>query len=763
MMCLVLSFGVSSLALSASDTVTKIKITNTRKIESDAVRAKLKTKVGESYTAQGLRDDVQSVFDMGYFYNVEVIKEQSPQGVELTYKVTEKPSIVEVVYDGYDRVEKDDLTDASGIKPYTILDHTKLRDAVEKMSKFYEEKGFFLARISYEIIDVKKDEEVKVIFKIKENDKVKVKKITILGNRALTDTQLKSTMQTKEGGFFSWMSGSGSYKQDIFDRDVSVLNYMYFNEGYIQVKIDRPQVYVTPDKKSIFITIRIEEGEQYSVGTVDFAGDLLFGKDELFQSTEIQKSGIFVFETLQKDLSNLQFKYGDLGYAFANIIPKTNTREKERLVDITFEIEKGQKVYFGDIKVTGNTKTRDKVVRRELKIKEGELYNETRKRRSEENVKRLGYFSDVIFNTSTPPDQPNILNIDIQVKERSTGTIQVGAGYSTAAGFLFNGQISQTNLFGRGQTLAFSINISDRTQTYNLGFTEPYFNDTLWRLGFDLYKGESRRYFYNEIKRGGDVRVGYPLGDYLDGYITYKLDETEIIRDPYADPNLFDPKVPSGFTSSVAGSMVYDRRNDRFAPTNGYFGTASLEQAGLGGDLIYTKGLLNARYYKELFWKLVLRNNLNYGFITTPSFKRTPYNELFLLGGANSLRGFNWFSVGKRAQRTCCMPVSAADPTPVQLSKFEYIPYGGTQQLFYQAELEFPLISEAQIKGVFFYDTGMAEDTIDLGALRQDAGFGFRWFSPIGPLRFEWGFPLDRRADQGEAFSNFEFSIGSPF
>jgi len=735
-------------------TIAKIEISGLKKIESDAVRAKLKTKPGDPYSSEAVRADVQSIFDMGYFYNVEVDRTVGPQGINLNYILTEKPSIVEIVYRGNEKIEKDDLVEAAGIKAYTILDLNKVREAVDKMNKLYEDKGFFLARIQSRIEEVKKGEEVRLIFDVKENDKVKVKKITFLGNHALTDTRLKSVMQTQEGGFFSWLSGSGAYKQEAFDRDVSVLNYLYFNEGYIQVKIDRPQVYVTPDKKSVYITFHVDEGEQFSVGKVDYSGDLLFSKEELAEATEIQKANIFVYETLQKDLKTLQYKYGDLGYAFVNVIPRTTVREKERLVDINFEIEKGQKVYFGDIIVTGNTKTRDKVVRRELRVREGELYNETRKQKSIENVKRLGYFSDVVFNTSTDPDQPTVLNVDIQVKERSTGTIQVGAGYSTVGGFLFQGQVTQTNLFGRGQTIGISVEINQVASTYNLGFTEPYFFDTEWSVGFDAYKTRRQLSAYEENKVGGDVRLGHPLGlEYLMGYLTYKLENTNINLARPEDEVIYPTATANGVTSSVTGSLVYDRRNDRWIPTNGYYGSISLEQAGVGGDKVYTKGFSTGRFYKPVFWGLTWRNNLTYGFITAPQDRQPPFNELFLLGGPNSLRGFSWFTVGTRRLA----------PPPATGGPAVLVPYGGKQELFYQSEIEFPLISEAQIKGVLFYDIGNAEDVIVLKELRNDVGFGFRWFSPIGPLRFEWGFPLDRKAELGEQFSNFEFSIGSPF
>ncbi|MBK9293229.1 MAG: outer membrane protein assembly factor BamA [Oligoflexia bacterium] len=474
-----------------SGVVSQIDILGSKKIEAEAIRAKLKTKVGQSINTEKLREDVQNIFNMGYFYNIEIDKTSGPSGVVLTYKVTEKPTVIEIVFKGNDKIDKDDLSEAIGMRQFTILDHNKIREAVEKMQKLYEEKGFFLAKIQSKLEEVKNTSDVRVVFDIKENDKVKVKKITFLGNKNLPDSKLKAFLQTQEGGFFSWLTSSGGYKQDLFDRDVQVLNYIYFNEGYIQVKIDRPQVYVTPDKKSIFITIRIEEGDQFRVGKVDFGGDLLFTKDELFEATEIHKTEIFSSEVLKKDIQALQFKYGDLGYAYANPIPKTNIHEKEKVVDITFEIEKGQKVYFGEFTVVGNTKTRDKVVRRELKIKEGELYNETRRKKSEENVKRLGFFSDVVFNSSAPADDPNVMNIEIQVKERSTGTLQVGAGYSTVQQAIFNGNVSQTNLFGKGQDLRFNIQLSKDVLDTRFGFTEPYFNDTLWSTGVDLFYTKS--------------------------------------------------------------------------------------------------------------------------------------------------------------------------------------------------------------------------------------------------------------------------------
>ncbi len=770
-----------------------IQVKGNKKIENDAVLARLVSHVGDEYSADKIRKDVEALFKTGYFYDVQVDRSVAGDGkLNLVYNLIEKPSITEIVYRGNSEVESDDLKEATGIKTYEILNMSKIHDSQEKLQKLYEDKGFFLARVTPKVEVLKEGESVRLVFEISESDKVKVKRVTFLGNKNLSDGKLKAVMQTQEGGFFSFISDKGSYKQDAFDHDIQILNYLYFNEGYVDVKLDRPQVYVTPDRKSIYITIRVEEGERYKVGTVDFAGDLLFDRDELFTATKINGSGWYKHETLLADIRALQAKYGDLGYAYANIIPRTRKREKDREVDITFEIDKGDKVYFGKINVVGNTKTRDKVVRRELLIHEGELYNETRKRESLEGVKRLGFFDDVAFNPKTPTDNPDLMDLDISVKERNTGTIQLGAGYSTFSKFNLTGQINQTNLFGRGQKLGLSVDFSSLQSLFNVNFTEPYLYDTLWSAGVDGYRQQRlipNAYADNEV--GGAVRFGHPLAPFLTGFVRYKFDYTQIApvypdQDLYPVPTEANPNPqnnPNGYTSSVTFTLEYDKRDDRFAPSNGFYSTNSMEYAGVGGDKHYTKGYFSQRYYKKTIWDIIWRNNLTYGFIrSNQPGESPPYNQLYLLGGANTLRGYDWYSVGRRrfsaTRQTCLTHPAGTNATPqyagtcgalpdgVSAKDAESqakVPFGGQQELIYQTEFEFPLISEAGVKGVVFYDIGYADDIIELAGLRMDWGFGFRWFSPIGPLRFEWGFPIARRTDLGEAAVNFQFAIGSPF
>ncbi|KHD87824.1 MAG: hypothetical protein OM95_12515 [Bdellovibrio sp. ArHS] len=752
--------------------IKNIEVAGNRKIEKDAILTKITSKVGAEYSAQSIRDDVEALFKLGFFNDIEVSRQVTGKDVVLTYKVLEKPSIVEITYEGNSEVKSDDIADATGIKAYQLLNMAKVKEAVEKIQKLYEDKGYFLAKVDAEVQNINKDETVRLVFKVRENDKVKVKKITFLGNKNLGDGQLKSKMLTQEGGFFSGLSGSGQYKQEMFERDVQILRFLYWNQGYVQAKVDRPQVTVTPDKKNIYITIRIEEGEQYDVGEVDFAGDILFPKQELYEAIKIDDNGVFAYDVLQKDISELTAKYGDLGYAYANVIPRTAFNAKERKVNLIFEFDKGSKVYFGKINMIGNTKTRDKVIRRELKINEGELYNETRRRQSLENIQRLGYFEEVNFKTSIDPERTEVMNVDIAVKERNTGQIQLGAGYGTSQGFTLQGSINQANFLGKGQNLGASLNLSNTGSYYSLSFTEPYFNDTLWSVGGDLYQSaNSARADYDEKHTGGAIRFGHPLAEFTRGYLRYKYDDT-LLEEKFdseeqslTDRDLFPLETASGVTSSVTATIDYDTRNDRQMPTKGMYASASYEYAGLGGDLKFTRMNTNFRYYKNLFWDVVWRNNISYARIDSLEGQDVPFSELYLLGGPYSLRGYRSYRVGKMKLSNKIKAKIIADNPGIsdeEATKRAMRFYGGTQQAMYQTELQFPLVKEAGIMGAGFFDVGAADDLLSEDNFYADVGFGIRWYSPIGVLRFEWGFPLNRDPLYHDA-TVFEFSIGPSF
>jgi outer membrane protein insertion porin family len=753
--------------------VLNIEVIGQKKIEKEAIIARLKTKVGESYTPEKVADDIRALFKMGYFVQIEVSKDAQTNGVNLEYKVSEKPTVSEINFEGNEEIKTEELSEQIPVKQYEILSYDKVKEAVTKIEKMYEEKGYYLVKVEPNVSEVTSDDTVTVKFTITENDKVKVKKISFIGNEKLKDSYLKDQMFTQEAGFFSGMSSSGSYKQEAFERDLQILKLKYWNQGYLQVKIDRPVVTVTPDKKSIYITYYIQEGDQYSVGEIDFAGDLLFDKSELMSTVKIKDAKIFSVETMQKDILDLQAKYGDLGYAFANVIPRYGFDEKEKKVNLVFEFEKGNKVYFGPINVVNNTKTRDKVVRRELKIREGELYNETRKRQSQENVQRLGFFEEVNFKQIPSPEDPDLYKVDIVVKERNTGQLQLTAGYGNVQGLSLGGSIQQNNFRGLGETLGARIEATKNRQDYSLSLTEPYFYDTKWSAGFSLYYTENKeRINYDNRVTGVSFRFGHPVwGDDIRAYVRYSLDKSDLFENAYTDPLLFPLDTARGITSAVTGTLEYDTRNDRFNPSKGILADVSYEYAGVGGDLKYGLFTTQFRHYHNIFWDVVWRNNILFSDIESIDDQEIPFTKRFQLGGPYTVRGFGSSTVGRRIfSQYRYNQIVTNDGNPFYspgISEEERVRrsnliFGGSKELLFQSELQYPLIKEAGLNGVFFYDIGQAEDEIISSNFVSDFGLGFRWMSPLGLLRFEWGWPLTKDNVDRDAV-NFEFSIGPPF
>jgi outer membrane protein insertion porin family len=761
--------------------VDSILVTGNKKIEKDAITEKLIHKVGSQLSLADVKNEVQKLFSTGYFQDIEVDEAAGKNGgVQLTYKVVEKPSITSIEYNGNSEIDDDAVSELTKLKVFEIIDYAKITRGVADIQKAYEEKGYFLAKVSYK---VEKDgaDGVKVVFTVEENAQVLVKRVSFIGNTQVPSSDLKERMLTQEGGFFSGLSGSGTYKQDAFEQDIQLLSFLYFNKGYVQAKVSRPEVTVTPDKKGIYISIRVEEGMQFNTGEVSFSGDLLFPTEELNEVAKIDESEIFVYETVQSDIRDFTAKYGDLGYAYTNVIPRTFIREDERKVDIVYEFDKGKKVYFGTINVIGNSRTRDKVVRRELRIGEGELYNETRKRESLDNIRRLGFFEQVEFNQKTPPGRDDLMDIDITVKERNTGSFQLGAGYSSYSGVIFNAQLNQTNFLGKGQNVGLQIDYSRLQKRYRINFTEPYFLDTFWTVGFDIFRNDNNiPQLYRETVEGAALRVGHPIyGRYFYGFLRYKLDNTQLTMTPgqYAT-DVLKPEGATGISSSVTASVEYDKRNDRFAPSKGVHTSASYEVAGIWGDLQYSKADTFFRWYKTLFWSVVLRTNFEYGFVQTPSDREIPFTKRYRLGGPYNMRGFDFSHIGQRRFSSDRYNYLTCDPTTFpnnpanprncytdlnNARNVANVVLGGAQQALAMIEIVFPIVKEAQINGVLFYDVGAAEDKLSASAFREDIGFGVRWLSPIGPLRFEWGFPLDRKTELQEGSSKFQFAIGAPF
>jgi len=772
--------GVSLSAVAAAPAgngpvIQSVEVKGNRKIEVDAIRQKITAAPGSRLSSDIVRTDIQAIHSLGFFDQIEANEEEVSGGIKLIYNVREKPTIAKLLYEGLDALEENEAKDTVEVKEFEVLDIHKLNSAVQKLTAKYEEKGYYLADVRYDVAVDDARNEATVTFKIQENDKIQVKTINIVGNKVLTDEDLKAVMQTKEGGFFSWLTGSGSYREAVFERDVAAMGFYYGTLGYVRARFGKPEVTVSPDKKWVYITFSVEEGLQYNVGQIDFRGELLYNKTELLEDLALIQGEVFNAETLRRETLRYTEKYSDLGYAFANVVPQPTIHDDTRTVDITFEVEKGERVYLGRITVTGNTRTKDKVVRRELTIHEGELFNGTKKRQSRENVIRLGFFDSVEFHQSTNRNDASVVDIEIRVKERSTGQLVIGAGYASGSiGFTAHAQLSQNNFLGNGQVASLSAQVltGQKLYEFNLGFTEPYVGSSLWSLGGDIY--QLRRTVntlsvadtFVEMKTGFDIKLGHPITEATNLYLTYKAENSYVNPTTIIDTRIIPPSSVNGITSSLAASVVFDRRDDRFDPRSGWYWSLSSELAGLGGDRKYWRNRGEMKFFHPIVWDFIFRSQFKAGSISKTGSAEIPVNERFIQGGLFSLRGYKNLSLGPT------QPLSpAGSPYLSQQARDanlggNNIVIGGQYEVQTNLEIEFPLLKEARIRGVIFFDAGNAFDGNLFNqspVLFANFGWGFRWFTPIGPLRFEFGYPIVKKVGMDIGKPEFYFTIGPPF
>ncbi len=755
-------------AESASLTVDAVEVRGNRRSEVDAILQLVATKPGSALDRARLQADLRAIFQLGFYTDVQVDLSEVGGKQVLTFIVTEKPSIRTIKYEGNDELDEDDLKAVVDLKEFGILDLSKVTRNAEKLKDLYTEKGYFLAEVAYDVVTLP-DNEVDVVFKIIEKQEVKVARLTIVGNKALTDEEIKTNLETQEGGFLELLSSAGSFKAEAFERDTMRVNQFYLDKGYITARVGVPKIELSPDKREMYLTIPVEEGERYRTGEIDVTGDLrtddpataeLPTKEELLDLVRLEKGEWFSSSQLRDTINNVGELYKDKGYAYVNPTPNTNVDPDKKVVGLNLEIDKGKKVRFGRISVVGNSRTRDKVIRRELRIYEGEWYTSSGIKRSKQLIQRLGYFETVEINTNRGATD-DTMDVVVEVKEKPTGTFQVGAGFSSLESFIAQAQISQNNLFGRGQTLSLQATLSKLRTIANVQFADDYFLDTRVRFATDVYRIENNYEDFTRKSIGGDLTFGYPLTDDWSVAGTYTLEQVEVTRGGYGSrtvPTLAN-FYGNGVTSSVRGSLIYDTRNNRLFPTDGFYGLASVEEANeiFLSENQFTRYTARLRYYFDLSLDMVLKLNVEGGMVVSPERTGVPIYERYFVGGPLTVRGFRRLSLGPR--------ITVFDAQRPDSGTIDYN-VGGTQQLLMNAEFEFPIFQKVGIRGVVFTDGGNAFDREDplaakLDALRFSWGFGIRWFSPIGPLRFEWGFPFEPNSD--EESSVFEFSIGNFF
>ncbi len=751
----------STLAYAEGEKLAEIRIQGNRRIESAAILNVIKLHAGDTLYNDKTDADVRAIYKLGHFQDVQALKEDSDKGVVLVYSVQEKAIVREITFAGNKEITTDKLKEALEFRVNSVFSAKDLARSIAKIKKMYGDEGYYLAEIKTQTKQSSQSD-LTVTLTIVEGDKILIKEIRLDGNKAFSSSKLKGIMETKEKWFLSWLTGAGTYKEEVLKNDSLLISDYYLNNGYVNIKVGEPTVKLNESKTALEVYIGITEGEQYRIGAIGFKGELLDPAADLRKKLKSEPDEIFNRSILRTDIGTLTDLYGDKGYAFATINPQTRLDNDKKTVDMTFDIEKGELVSIERINITGNPKTRDKVIRREMRITESGLYSATGMKRSKQNLMNLGFFEEANIATAKG-SASNKLNVNVDVKEKPTGTFSIGGGYSSLDGFIGQGSVQQANFLGLGLKANLSASIGGKSKTYALGLTDPYFMDTKWTLGGDIYRSERVYTDYTRRLTGGDIKGGYPINDFLGTFMMYKYEIKDLFNPSSPYQTLHDAfgndTYPLGTTttSSIFGSITHNNTDYRLDPSTGMINSFSIEYAGLGGDNKYARFITDHTYFHPLYKKLIASTKLTLGYIGEVG-QPVPIDEKFYLGGIYSLRGYKARTVS---------------PTKIQLTKDpintsqvnEQIYLGGNTEVFGNVELTFPLLSEAGLKGVMFFDYGNSfnDKSALFDTMLTSYGLGIRWASPIGPLRLEYGIPINPRKDIDSTSGRLEFSIGTMF
>ena len=792
---------LSSLAQAAM--VQNIVIKENKIVSTEAIRSKIYSKVKRQYKVQQVRKDVQQIFNTGWFESVEVKLQKNKAGaITLIYKVAEQPIVEKIIYKGNKKLSKKELKDLFYFSEYEFLNHKKIQKSIQAVQEEYKQKGYYLAELSYSLEKTSEPGKVQLMVEIKENKKVRVKRIQFIGNDSIESKELKKFMSTREANLLSFLSGAGAYSADNLEKDMNNVKYIYLDKGYWQVYVDKPKIFISPDQTEIFITVSIKEGKQYKVGSMNFSGDLIFSTNYLKEDMKTKEEEVFSYGKMQRDIKSIETKYGDKGYAFVNVIPRFfNDQSQDDIIHILFEIQKGKEVSIRQVHIEGNDYTRDKVIRREMRIFEGDLYSTTKKNQSAANIQRLGFFDEVNILPKTLSKQDDLIDMEISVKEReTTGVLEGGIGYNGYMGFELRGKVHKTNLFGKGYNIGLDVNLNQMRQNISLNFSDPYFLDSKWHLGGEFYVdywddtpygliSECKEYEqiekkyietapkkntwvrfwewlvgkdllpiykqkqeellaakrkcsfslpsinyrgFSEQKISTGLTLGRSITDYLKLLLYYRIEKIKLFNT--IDSSLFPVKEANGVRDPIEGIIEYDSRDDRMFPTAGIYSRGAITYTGILGKFDYFTFSGNFRWYQKLFWEFVFRLNIQYSrhFDWKGRVENMPFDRLFTLGGINSLRGFDYFSIGPRKISNAILE----DAREVQQKGVDVNPewvanrvYGGHQEFYTNLEIQFPILQAMRLMGVVFVDIGRVFDNFsDMSNGAQFRGNWGGWF-----------------------------------
>jgi len=738
---IVLAAFATSAAAQELPLVTAIEVQGLKRIEEGAIRSKLSQKIGVVLAQDKIADDIKAIYKMGYFDDVQTELVPFEGGIKVVYIVKEKPTVIKVDFQGNKALEDKELREKIALTPGAISDITLINDNATKLRNYYEEEGYFLAKV-VPVVKKVTDQDVAVTYQIDEGDKVVIKEIKFVGNKALSSGKLKDAMKTTERKFYSFIMGGGYYKKDEMRRDVDRIRDRYYDFGYIKVQVGEPKVELTGDKKGMIITIQIVEGEQFKVSGVDITGNKTYDEKELRSLVKLGPPQVFSREIMKKDIEALTAKYTNTGYAIAAVIPDLIPDDGALQVKVIYRIDEGAKYKIGKIDIAGNTKTKDKVIRRELRLDEGETFNADALKRSYQRLNNLNYFETVEINPKPQPEAQTV-DLDIKVKEKDTGMLTIGGGYSSADGIIGLVDITQSNLFGGGQYLKWKGELGVKMQNMELTYRDPWFLDTELKFGATIYRNYRQYGDFDRKATGFEVTLGKEFWEYWGWSVSYNLEDANIynVRDDASQP--VKDQAGHWLTSAISPSVWRDTRDNHLDPLSGSRNTLSLSFAGLGGNTGYLKVMADSSWYFPIWDVTTIHVRGRLGSLTGLFDKKVPLYQRFYIGGLDTVRGISYGKAG-----------------PLDING-EAI--GGEKMAIVNLEYIFPIVQEYKFKGLVFADAGHAWDkggTI-FSDLRYTAGAGIRWFSPFGPIRIEYGFNF--RKKPGESMGKVEFGFGSAF
>ncbi len=729
-----------------AQTVEQVKVEGNKRVEEATIRSYLAFTQGAELNEKRVDESIKNLFATGLFSDIVL----EDEGEIVTVVVVENPIINEVAFEGNKRIDNDELQQEVRLQSREVYTKSRVQADVKRIMDLYRKSGRFSARVTPKAIQLDQNR-INLVYEIEEGDKAVIDYVRFVGNENFDEGKLRKALATQESKWYRFFSSTDVYDADRIAYDRELLRKFYVNQGFADFRVTTSIAEISAEKTSFMLTFFIEEGQAYHFGEIKVESKLADLKDdEVRESILSVPDELFNADLVDKTVDNITEQLNDIGFAFVEVRPQYKAHKEAQLMDVTYNISEGPKVYVDRINIHGNVRTLDTVVRREFRLTEGDPYNAAKIRRSEQRIRNLGFFEKVEVNNIKSEEAPDKVILDVKVQEKSTGELNFGAGFSTADGALANVSVRERNLLGKGQDLRASIQRASRGTQIDLGFTEPYFLGHELATGFDLFRNtrdQRDESSFDSDTKGLVLRSSYPITEHLNHTLRYTIRNDEITN-VQSDASLFIQQQEGiNLTSMIGHVLLWDHRDNRFEPTSGYFSRFSQDFAGLGGDSKFVRHEVKAGQYWPFFAKeVVLSTTGKVGNITGWSDSDVRINERFFVGGTD-IRGFKNAGIGPR-------DASTLDAL------------GGNTYYAGSLEVMFPLglPEELGIKGALFTDAGSllsgdddGAGVLDSSALRASAGVGFSWKSPLGPIRIDFASAFMKEDFDKEELVRFNF------